>query len=219
MTDPIRQIIETIPREFFRSLIENLDTAFVRADTMARKSFSEPERIAMSGQLRHAFCEDAVRNAAAAGGIHAVAGFTEPAGARFSFVSHRGVNLIRSNIQSHCGTPRPSRFRRQFAVMNAWLRPIQTDLFKAVEPPPSDELCGIIVATFNRHGERSLPAFVGLGVPFPDLSGWLAFEPIHQVMARYQGFDAEQDVGLGPVVTVADKVMPRLKRKNDKSES
>lgn len=218
MSDPIRQIIKAIPREFFRSLIENLDAAFVRADNMATKSFSEPERMAMSGQLRHAFCEDAVRNAASACDIHAVAGFTEPAGARFSFVSHQGINLIRSNIQGHCGTPRPSRFRRQFAAMNAWLRPVQTDLFKVVQAPPSDKLCGVIVATINRHGDQTLPAFVGLGVPFSDLSGWLAFEPIHHVMARYQGFDAEQDVGHGPVVKVIDKAMPKLKRKNDKPD-
>jgi hypothetical protein len=218
MTDPILKIIEIIPREFFRALQENLDAAFVRADALATKNFAEPERLAMRGQHRHALCEDALRSAATGAGISAVAAYTEPAGARFSLITHQGISLIRSNIQVHCGTPRPTRFRKQFAAMNAWLRPVQTDLFRTFQPPPTDKLCGIIVATINRHGDQTLPAFVGLGVPFPDLSGWLAFEPIHKVMARYQGFDAEQDVGLGPVVKVIDKAMPKLKRKNDQPD-
>ena len=216
MTDPIREIIEMIPREFFRALQENLDAAFVRADALATKSFAEPERLAMRGQHRHAFCEDALRSAAMGAGINAVAAYTEPAGARFSLITHQGVSLIRSNIQVHCGTPRPSRFRKQFAAMNAWLRPVQTDMFNPVQSPPNDQLCGMIVATINRRGDQTLPAFVGLGIPYPDLSGWLAFEPIHQVMARYKGFGAEQDVQRGPDVSVSDKAIPKLKQKNDK---
>ena len=216
MIDPIRRIIEAIPREFFRALQENLDAAFVRADTLATKNFAEPERVAMRGQHRHAFCEDAIRSAAMAAGVNAVAAYTEPAGARFSLIAHHGVSLIRSNIQVHCGTPRPSRFRKQYAAMNAWLRPVQTDMFRTVPTPPNDQLCGMIVATIDRHGDQTLPALVGLGIPYPDLTGWLAFEPIHQIMARYSGFDAEQDVQRGPTVTVIDKALPKLKQKNDK---
>lgn len=64
MPDPLARIIENIPKDFFKSLQEQMDTAFAEASYSAAEHIDEPERLNMLGQLRHARCEVGFRNAA-----------------------------------------------------------------------------------------------------------------------------------------------------------
>ena len=212
MTEPINRIVQCLPREFFQALLEQMDAAFTRALGLTRRHYQEPEQFMMLGQNRHAFCEEAFRVAAEAAALANVSAYTEPAGGRFSLVNHGEVSLIRSNVQVHCGLPRPSKFRQEFAALNGHLSPVQNDLFEDVSTPSADRVCGMVVVTANRRGfDQSVPAFAGLGVPRSDLSSWISLEPITAILARYHDIDAAAHRPREVQVEVKDRAVPRLK--------
>ena len=212
MTNPINRIVQCLPGEFFQALLEQMDAAFARALSLTRKHYEEPEQFMMLGQNRHAFCEEAFRVAAETAVLSNVSAHTEPAGARFSLVTHGDVSLIRSNVQVHCGLPRPSKFRQEFAALNAHLSPLQNDLFADVVVPSAERICGMVVVTANRRGyDQSVPAFAGLGVPRSDLTGWISLAPITTILARYHDVDAAAHRQPEIQVEVRDRAVPRLK--------
>ena len=213
MHDPIGRILTNCPAVFFQSLAEQMDAAFAKALRVTRQHYDEPEWANMLGQARHACCEEGFRTAAQDAGLAAIAPHTEPSGGRYSLVSHEGVHLIRGNVQSHCGPPRPTRFRRAWAALNAWLDPTQLDLLRMVPLPSSERLCGMIVVTAHRrNGDPSIPAFVGLGVPRRDLSEWIALEPIQKLLARYNDLETKTHTLPEATVEVKDIAVPRLKK-------
>jgi len=219
MTDPIDRILTHIPAHFFQNLLEQTDAAFAKAFRLTNDHYAEPERAAMLGQSRHACCEEAFRRAAQHAGLKAKAPHTQPAGGRYSLVEQGGIYLVRGNVQRHCGTPRPSHFRRAWAELNAWMEPLQLDFLCDVPEPSSDKLCGMLVVTAHRElGDASLPAYVGLGIPNSDLSDWLLLESLNKVLARYHDHDTQAHKPAGPNISVKDSALPRLKNKLDGDE-
>jgi hypothetical protein len=215
MTDPVSRILACYPASFFRSLMEQMDAAFATALRLTHQHYAEPERANMLGQSRHACCEEGFRRAARDAGLNPVTPHTEPAGGRYSLVSAEGVHLIRSNVQVHCGPPRPTRFRSAWAALNSWLDPVQLDLLRTVRMPASDRLCGMLIVTSNkRHGDPSVPAFVGLGIPRADLSEWIALEPIHKLLGRHHDHETTTGTPREAAIQVRDQALPRLKKKS-----
>ena len=147
MPDPMDQILSTFLPAFFRSLEEQTNAAFVKAHHLTCEYYEEPEQVNMLGQARHACCEEGFRAAARDSGLAATVVHTRPPGGHYSLVSYEGIYLVRCNVNTHCGPPRPTRFRNAWAALNAWLDPIQLDLLRAVPRPPSGQLCGMIVVT------------------------------------------------------------------------
>ncbi len=213
MADPIARILTDFPAAFFQNLAEQTDASFAKALRITREHYEEPEQASLLGQARHACCEEGFRAAAQDAGLTPLARRTEPAGGRYSLVSHNGVHLIRGNIQAHCGPPRPTRFRSAWAALNTWLDPIQLDLLRATPAPPSDQLCGVIVVTARRGiGDPSIPAFVGLGIPRCDLSEWVVLEPIQTLLGRYHDLETKTHTPPEAPVEVKDRAVPRLKK-------
>ncbi len=214
MSDPIDRIVRTIPAPFFRGLLEQLDAAFMKAARLAGEEFAEPERRAILGQLRHACAEEGFRVAARDAGLEPLACHTEPSGSRYSLVNNDDVYLIRCNIQTHCGRPRATRFRREWSELNAWLDPLQLDFLIEVEEPPADRLCGMLVVTApGRGGDPSVPAFVGLGIPRADLSAWVRLEPLTALIGRYHDVETTAQAPREAPVVVKDNAVPKLKRR------
>lgn len=214
MSDPIDRVIRTIPAPFFQGALEQTDAAFMKAARLTDQNIAEPERRNTLGQLRHACAEEGFRIAAQDAGLAPLACHTEPSGGRYSLVSNGGVHLIRSNIQTHCGPPRPTRFRKAWSALNAWLDPLQLDWLIEIEEPPSDRLCGMLVVTANdRNGDPSVPAFVGLGIPRKDLSAWVHLEPLTALMGRYHDLETEAAATKEAPVEVRDNAVPKLKRR------
>ncbi len=213
MPDPLALIIENIPKEFWKSLQEQIDTAFSEASYLVRKHIDEPEQLNMLGQLRHARCEAGFRNAAQSAGLPPGALHTKPAGSRYSLINNGSVYLLRANVQTHCGPPRPTRFRREWASLNRWLEPLQMNFLQNVEPPPADKLCGLIVVTAYRDRRaQGSPAFLGLGIPNKNLSGWHILKPVTTLLAQYHDIETKQHAPKDIPVTVKDSAIPRLKR-------
>ncbi len=220
MDNPIDSILNTYPPDFFRSLEEWTNAAFMKAHHLTCEHYAEPEQVNMLGQARHACCEEEFRAAALDAGLAARVLHTRPPGGRYSLVSCGGIHLIRCNVQAHCGTPRPTRFRNAWAALNAWLDPIQLDLLRAVPRPPSGQLCGMIVVTAHkRYGDPSVPAFIGLGVPRSDLSNWVVLEPIQRMLGLYHDLETTRHTPPEAPVEVKDRAVPRLRRSPDGSST
>lgn len=215
MPDPIDRVLAAFPASFFRAAMEQTDAAFMKAARLTDQNIAEPERANTLGQLRHACAEEGFRAAAQDAGLAPTAPHTEPAGGRFSLVRSQGVYLIRSNIQPHCGTPRPTRFRKAWAALNAWLDPLQLDLLVEVENPPADRLCAILVVTASgKRGDPSLPAFVGLGIPSADLSCWKFLQPLTAVLGMYRDLQTQEHTPTEAPLEIKDRAIPKLKKRN-----
>lgn len=213
MDDSIARIVTTIPAAFFRNLAEQVDDAFAKALVLTRQQFAEPERSNMLGQIRHAYCEEGFRAAARDAGLEAVAPHTQPPGGRYSVVHQKEVYLIRSNIQAHCGPPRPTAFRTIWASFNEWLNPRQLDLLEETPVPSSERLCAMIVTTTHVwNADTSLPGFVGVGIPRADLSGWIVLEPIQTLLGRYHDLETKMHTPPEPSVEVKDRAVPHLRK-------
>jgi hypothetical protein len=216
MSDPVDRFIAACPAEFFRRVMEYFDAAFGEAHAYVSRRIEEPERANMLGQERHARCEAAIRAAAKDSKLEFHAPHTRPAGGRYTIIIAGGSYLIRSNIQTHTGTPRATRFRKEWAALNAWLDPVQWDLLQEVPEPRSDRVCGIIVATAHpRRGDPTVPAFVGLGIPRRDLSAWVSLTPLSMLLARYHDADAAAHQPKEAEMPLKDLAKPALKKRPD----
>ena len=58
MDNPIDSILNTYPSDFFRSLEERTNAAFMKAHHLTCEYYAEPEQVNMLGQARHACCEE-----------------------------------------------------------------------------------------------------------------------------------------------------------------
>ncbi|MBP1806965.1 hypothetical protein [Rubellimicrobium aerolatum] len=212
----IERIVTTWPAQFFQNLAEEVDAAFARAKRTTADQIAPPERRAALGQLRHFCTEQAFRTAGRAAGLNAHVPDTIPKGACYSVVEGGGVFMIRTNVMSHCGVPRPTRFRQRWASLNAWLSPFQIDLLDLDRPAPSsDRLCAMLVVTASQDGDIGVPAFVGVGIPSDDCSTWLALEPIGRLIARYH--DVSSPKPTEAPVEVKDKAMPKIRTRTNQN--
>lgn len=208
--DPIARLVQAWPETFFRSLGEEIDAAFAQAHRLTAEKIAPPERRGALGQLRHFLAEDGFRSAGRAAGLNVHVPDTSPKGACYSVVERDGNFMIRSNVLSHCGQPRPTKFRRRWSTLNEWLSPWQIDLFDRNRPQPSpDNLCAMLVVTASKNGDPMLPAFAGVGIPSHDLSSWIKLSSIEDIIALYNAPAEQKDVP----VDIADRAVPKLKRK------
>lgn len=214
MRDPIERIRRAFPTAFPRLLSEGLQDAFGEALAIARSHAEEPERSAILGQMRHARCEAKFRRAASEVGLTVRAPHTDPLGGRYSLVTAGGVVLIRNTVRRDCGPPRWAKFRHDLARANAWLSAQQIDMFQPTVPAPDDRLCAMLVVTAHpRHGDPSVPAFIGIGVPRSDLSGWHRLLSLPEWLALHHDADTAARTPQPAPVTVKDKAVPKLKRR------
>jgi hypothetical protein len=219
MNNPLSRIVNTLPVDFFRSLEEEIVVSFGQALHVTNQQYEAPERKAMLAQNRHALCEAAFRRVANMHGLEAYASDTNPKGGVFSWAGKDNLFLLRGNIQNHCGTPRPTKFRRQWSTVNEWLSPLQFNLLDETPEPSSDGLCAMLVVSAHKsqHGDSSIPAFIGIGVPSSNLSSWKVLKPISDILALYHDMDAEQKAPREAIVEIRDHAIPVLKKRSDKN--
>lgn len=208
--DPIARLVQAWPETFFRSLAEEIDAAFAKAHSLTAEKIAPPERRGALGQLRHFLSEDGFRSAGRAAGLIVHVPDTSPKGGCYSVVERDGNFMIRSNVLSHCGQPRPTKFRRRWSTLNEWLSPWQIDLFDTDRPQPAqDNMCAMLVVTASKNGNPMLPAFVGIGIPSHDLSTWIRLASIEDIIALYNAPAEQKDAP----VDIADRAVPKLKRR------
>lgn len=213
-------IVNTTPKEFWLNLEDEISAAFQKAHKFS-ENYEEPERISILGQNRHAFCEAGFRNSADKCGFKVTSAHTNPKGGIFTYIQKENLFILRSNIQNHCGTPRATKFRKQFSVLNKWLEPHQYDLLEKIPEPPSDKICGMIVTTSYkpRYGKLGIPAYIGFGIPNADLTDWKYLFSIQELLALYHDRkDIEPTLQIEEK-DIQDKAIPRLKQKKEKKDS
>ena len=211
---PLDRIIKNIPLKFFTDVMDETNGAWAKAYKETQNLYEAPERPNMLGQNRHAFSESAFREAAIASDLYCEIPHTEPAGGRYSLISTNNVYLIRSNIQAHCGIPKPTAFRKSWASLNEWLDPTQSDLLKEVKKPDVSRLCAMLIATHGRKdSDQTVPAFLGIGVPNNAFSRWKIIKPIEYIIRQYHDFDITVRKDHEAEINIKDIAVPRLKRR------
>lgn len=221
MDQLLSRMVNTLPIDFFRSLEEEVVVAFGQALQITKLRYEIPEQKAMLAQNRHALCEAAFRRVANLHGLTAYASDTNPKGGVFSWAGKSNIFLLRGNIQNHCGTPRPTKFRRQWSTVNEWLSPLQFNLLDDTPEPCNDRLCAMLVVSAHKyqHGDPSVPAFIGIGIPSSDLSSWKALKPITNILALYHDRETQQQAPLEAPVEIKDRAIPLLKKRPDGKEA
>jgi hypothetical protein len=206
---PFDRLHQNLPLSFIELLTQYHDEAFATAWLTAKKTVAEPEVLMASAQLRHALCEDAFRRAATNTGIEANWSKTLPRGGQFSLARAADVVIVRSNVQHHLGTPRPSKFRRVFAAANEWLDPPHPSMFEPPKLLSDASMCAMVISTIEPRVDPSVPAFLGIGVPSPDLRRWIFRRSMTELIAMYRDRSAPEEKV--PEVSVRDLAMPKLK--------
>ena len=206
---PFDRLYRAVPEAFFQYLTEYTDAAFATAWLTATKTVAAPELSATASQLRHALCEDAFRRAANEVGMDGSWYHTEPRGGRYSMSRNEDVVIVRCNVQKHMGTPRPTAFRKAHAAVNEWLDPPHLSLFEDIEVPPNDLMCAMIISTVEHRMDPTVPAYLGLGVPSPDLRRWVFRASVVDLLAMYR--DQSAPKADQPAVEVKDVAVPTLK--------
>ncbi|OEO32229.1 hypothetical protein VW23_012600 [Devosia insulae DS-56] len=210
---PFDRLYRAVPEAFFQFLTEYTDAAFATAWLTATKTVAAPEVSATASQLRHALCEDAFRRAANEAGMDGNWYHTEPRGGRYSMSRNDDVVMVRCNVQKHMGTPRPTGFRKAHAAVNEWLDPPHPSLLEEIAPAPDDLMCAMVISTVEHRVDPTVPAYLGLGVPSPDMRRWLFRASIVDLLAMYRDRSAPT-VGQ-PTVEVKDVAVPRLKPRKE----
>ncbi|KIX11900.1 hypothetical protein [Dethiosulfatarculus sandiegensis] len=180
-------VVPNIPKDFWRFFEEQQTEAFHNAHRTTVNSYEESEYLQLVGHVRHAMSEMAFRNAASQANLLVESLSTNPVGGKYSLAIRGDFQLLRTNIQTHCGPPRPSKFRREYAAYNLWLQPQQLGLWHSPPVFLKDKLCGMILVTRRKKGgDPTVPAYIGLGIPSPDLKSWLGGPyPIQKIIASY----------------------------------
>lgn len=211
----VERLVQATPRELWVDLPAMADAAFTEAARIADRHIEEPEYRNIVAQLRHARLEAGFRRDAALHGLSVLSPHTTPKGGRYSVASGAGVYLIRGNVQTHLGPPRPSKFRRQFASFNAWLSGTQLRLFEPVVEPSDDHLCAMLVVTASTRGNPALPAWVGVGFPHEDLRTWVEIVAISDILAMYHDADTKAVETVSAPVEIKDRAVPKLKGRSE----
>jgi hypothetical protein len=123
--------------------------------------------------------------------------------------NYQDVVIVRSNVQHHLGTPRPSKFRRVFAAANEWLDPPHPSMFEPPKLLSDASMCAMVISTIEPRVDPSVPAFLGIGVPSPDLRRWIFRRSMTELIAMYRDRSAPEEKV--PEVSVRDLAMPKLK--------
>lgn len=203
-------ITANLPREAVLRLMEAADAAFIGAKRIADDMVvcEEPERAYMIGHHRHWGLEQGFRNAAESCGLTTIAPHTVPRGGRYSLIHAGKLLLARAKITTLGASLRPSKYMRELALLNRFLEPYQWDLFLEELELPRDTVFGLLITCTPKQGhDESVPAFVGIGVPCSDLSGWHFRDSLENVFAAYHSSNVEE---------VPDRVVPRLKVRRDR---
>jgi len=210
MSDCINRLVATYPRDFVLDLQGAADAAFAAAHHLSNQFAEEPERSNMLGQLRHARLEAGLRSTAARYDCQVRSPHTNPKGGRYSVVTSGGITLIRGNVQTHRGPPRPTKFRKQVAETNRWLSPLQPDFYMSIPEPSRDRLCAVLVVAAQKGGDPSIPGWVGIGFPHHDLGSWVEIKSLNQIVSLYH--DAAALVPRDLPVEIKDRAHPKLKK-------
>ena len=89
------------------------------------------------------------------------------------------------------------------------------DFFNEVKEPSTDKLCVMLIVSSQLYGDdQSVPAYIGIGVPYPDLSGWELRKSISEILALYHDQDTKHSTQSEPETTIKDTAFPVLKKRN-----
>jgi hypothetical protein len=210
-------------RSFFAAWGDQRTASYVNADREARaRAASGGHLPQLRGQLRYHLGEGALAEAARVAKIGYIPYTTTPPGGVFGVVPVGRFAVVSLGARFHGMVPRPSMTRRLLSQPNLDLE--RQARFDWADTAPSargaTELayfaCAVAVPC---QADPSVPAELALAVPNAAVDDWIAWIPLHRLLAMLQmKADASQHGRKSrSTLTIPDKVFPkfRLPKRDD----
>lgn len=180
------RITRTLPKEFFTSFIENVDSAYHDAYRRVneRSHLYTAESREMLGRERHWNLERSLREAGSTAGLSCETPHTKPFGGRFTIVHCPEFIIGRAKVTAPTEKLRVTKYRSELALLNSFISIKQKDFFSPMPVFSDKQVFGLLIAGANRHNP-AVPAFVRFAVPAHDLKGWVFNQPVESVIAAY----------------------------------
>lgn len=206
----LKLITESLPRELFTEMREAIDAAFYKAfrDVSEPGRFQKPEFREALGRHRHWECEAIFRGVGERVGLDVRAPHTIPHGGRYSLIHGKGFIIGRAKIDRPYDLLRATKYRAQFAEMNAFVSYKQSDLFIVTPEPSEGPRYSLFIAGADKNNP-SAPAFVNFAIPNHDLTGWLFNRPVEKVIAAFTKEEVIPEI----IVDHADVALKKKPRK------
>lgn len=201
----LARLADLIPQSFAIALQEATESAWEQAMREAAR-YGGPELPQARGQIFHWVAERGFRLAGERHGYEVVAPRTTPAGGRFSIIKMPGLLLGRGRVLSAGSPPRPAKFRRRLAGINAFLHPCQFDFFRDTTLPASDMMHGVVTAVAPVGDMQGL-SWLGVGIPSMDCGTMLYRASLQQIIDTHNA---------SGTVIVEDRARPVLKKRAKK---
>lgn len=215
MIDPVRYLLSALTLSCIRELKEQVSGAVDDASRFANRMYPGPAESQARGQLRHHSLEKALEGTAEACGLPSSVQQTSPSGGNYTMIV---INLLylrlllgRGNVQRFDNSmPRKTKFRKELALLNAWMCPVQLDLFRKVKDPPKGEIYALLLVSVDPLRPEKVK-WAGIGIPTPDLSGWIALASLDELILLGASLEPKRQRRRRPTAKIEDEAMPKLK--------
>ena len=211
MTDPVKYLLSMMHTWYIRELKEQINAAVYDSSQYASRQYPGPAEPHARGQLRHHSLAKALSETAKVCRLPCTVRQTSPPGGCYTLVEIGRMSLGLGNVNHQFNKmPRKTKFRKRLAAKNAWLCPVQLNLFFRVEDPPEGEIFAMIIVSVDRSDPMKVE-WAGIGIPTPDLSGWVALRSLDELI-RLGASPEFNEPGLrDQLVEIKDEAIPKLK--------
>lgn len=212
MIDPVKYLLSMTHTWCIRELKEQIRSAIHDSSHYASIQYPGPAEPHARGQLRHYSLAKALNETAEVCRLPYTANQTSPSGGCYALVEIGRISLGLGNVQNQYNRmPRKTTFRKNLAAKNAWLCPVQLDLFREIKDPPQGDIFAMIIVSVDRF-KPTIVKWAGIGIPTPDLSGWIALRSLDELIRLGTSSKFNEPRPIEPLIEIKDEAMPKLKR-------
>ena len=186
----LSMITTTVPRIVWEELMRGTAWAYRKAALSTRNDgrILPTNARFRAAQERHFFMERVLaRVAQDAGGLFSP-GFVESNSWAYGLARFGQFGLMQKKVADHKEPP-PARFREQVSAANHFVRQgdlfVMDDMHRRHENPVQGVVIHAPMSQNFADDGFAKPAFVRLGVPFGDYSGWVITADVMDLLARY----------------------------------
>lgn len=196
-----------LPARFWRGLQDRTRSLYPDMFNEVRNNprLNDSQRLSVLWQDRHFAMEWLLKHEAEQNGVPASDNMIPRNRYHFTLAGDGPIRVVQNYVRKPGSMPRPARFRRELASINAFEREPMLDLIEEEKPlnAPS-EVTGVILSspvgsTFSE--EHQTLGTLGFHVPYKDFSGWAVSLTFAEILASYE-----------EPLTQVDNVVPTIRR-------
>lgn len=211
MTNPVKYLLSMTPTWYIKELKEQIRAAVHDSSHYASLQYPGPAEPHARGQLRHYSLAKALSETAKVCRLPYTTNRTSPSGGCYTLLEIGRISLGLGNVQHQYNRmPRKTKYRENLAAKNAWLCPIQLDLFQDTKDPPRGDIFAMTLVSVDRLNP-TIVKWAGIGIPTPDLTGWIALRSLDELIRIAASPKFDEPGPKTSLVEIKDEAMPKLK--------